>query len=457
MTVYCGNVAIISSVVFFICNLSVTSSFQTEFYSRQMPRNLSNSDLSSSSRISFRKDLHLNMNRDPLNDGKRSSLNVVKEFNPLRLSAQEQTEPSSDDGNISVWGARLMLLSVAALWGTNFASVKYLETLCFHPPCDHPPSEAALARFGLAAFASFPFLINQRKDIIMAGLECGALISLGYFTQAIALSYISSGKCAFICSLTVVVVPAIEAVFYGKSIKTLNIVSGILAIAGVGVLEGIVDFSNILMINPALADPNPASIGLVTDTLTSSTYATTDTSLSLTSIDTNNIMQSLSNSKGDIIALGQCFGFGLAFMRIERYVEKFKDVPNRVLTLSAAQCVAVGFLSVLWVLFDFNGSIPNFEYMLEPHRLGAIAWTGIMTTVVAIYIEGLALQKVSATEAALAFASEPVWASLFGAWLLHETLNINSYVGGGIILCACLVSSLGDPEVESVSSTETEI
>lgn len=80
-----------------------------------------------------------------------------------------------------------------------------------------------------------------------------------------------------------------------------------------------------------------------------------------------------------------------------------------------------------------------------------------MTTVVAIYIEGLALQKVSATEAALAFASEPVWASLFGAWLLHETLNINSYVGGGIILCACLVSSLRDFDLFSVSSTETEI
>ena len=69
-----------------------------------------------------------------------------------------------------------------------------------------------------------------------------------------------------------------------------------------------------------------------------------------------------------------------------------------------------------------------------------------MTTVVAIYLEGFALQAVSATEAALTFASEPVWASLFGAWLLHETLNINSYIGGAVILGACIISAVGDDE-----------
>jgi drug/metabolite transporter (DMT)-like permease len=74
----------------------------------------------------------------------------------------------------------------------------------------------------------------------------------------------------------------------------------------------------------------------------------------------------------------------------------------------------------------------------------AILWTGIMTTVVAIYFEGLALQVASASEAALTFASEPVWASLFGAWLLHEQLGPTSYIGGSIILAACILGALGD-------------
>lgn len=59
-------------------------------------------------------------------------------------------------------------------------------------------------------------------------------------------------------------------------------------------------------------------------------------------------------------------------------------------------------------------------------------------------MEGLALETASATDAALTFASEPVWASLFGAWLLHEKLNLNAYVGGAVILTACLMSALAD-------------
>lgn len=81
---------------------------------------------------------------------------------------------------------------------------------------------------------------------------------------------------------------------------------------------------------------------------------------------------------------------------------------------------------------------------MDPHRLAAIGWTGIVTTVGAIYLEGLALETASATDAALTFASEPVWASLFGAWLLHEKLNLNAYVGGAVILTACLMSALAD-------------
>jgi drug/metabolite transporter (DMT)-like permease len=81
---------------------------------------------------------------------------------------------------------------------------------------------------------------------------------------------------------------------------------------------------------------------------------------------------------------------------------------------------------------------------LDPHRLAAIAWTGIVTTVLAIYFQGVALQTASASDAALTFASEPVWASLFGVWLLHEQLNTNAYIGGSIILLACILGVASD-------------
>jgi drug/metabolite transporter (DMT)-like permease len=263
-----------------------------------------------------------------------------------------------------IWAARGLLLLVAMLWGTNFASVKYLETLCFHPPCNHPPSEAALARFGVAAIVSLPLLIGQRKDVILAGFECGLWITLGYITQAMALQTISSGKCAFICSLTVVVVPLLSSLF-GKPIKPINIVSAIIALTGVGVLEGLVDVTSL---TEAFAGAQPALAAPGTN-MAESASAIESFSVANAAMANPGVLGTMANaigiSKGDLLALGQPLGFGLSFMRIEHYVEKFEDVENRILTIAAAECVIVGVVSLFWVLYDFHGIIPDFGYMVR--------------------------------------------------------------------------------------------
>jgi len=279
---------------------------------------------------------------------------------------------------------------------------------------------------------SLPLLIKQEWKVIAAGLECGAWISLGYVSQALALSSISAGKCAFICSLTVVFVPILSYFLYGKPVKPLNIVAAIIALSGVGVLEGMIDVNELIGVKPAFADTGAA----LTAASSSIEMVAAGPLSSLAAV--------LGVGKGDLLALGQPIGFGFAFQRIEHYQEVYEDVPNRVLTIAASQCVAVGLLSLLWVLHDYNWVLPDFSYMIEPHRMGAIAWTGIVTTVFAIFLEGIALQTASATDAAITFATEPVWASLFGFLLLKEKLGMNSYVGGSIILGACLVGALSD-------------
>jgi len=293
---------------------------------------------------------------------------------------------------------------------------------------------------------------------------------MGYFTQALALSTVSAGKCAFICSLTVVVVPLLSAVLYGKEMTRSNWYSAILALVGVGILEGMVNLQDVLdmMVSPAVQSMVHNNVNVPAETVNVvnvvnappmisavTSTAATSTTTSMSSF----ALPSLESLKGDLLALGQPIGFGVAFLRIEHYVEKFKNVENRILTMSAAQCVSVGAFSLLWVLYDFHGVLPDMHYMIEPHRIGAIAWTGLMTTVVAIYLEGLALRTASATEAALIFASEPVWASLFGAWLLHEQLGLNSYVGGVAILSACLLGAVSDlgGEEEEKEDGKTEV
>jgi drug/metabolite transporter (DMT)-like permease len=268
-----------------------------------------------------------------------------------------------------------------------------------------------------------------------------------------ALTTISAGKTAFICSLTVVVVPIASALIYHKPIKWTDMLAAFVALAGVGVLEGMVD------VQALITNFNPVATTAVTSALVAKSSAlaaakaVSPTAASAASPLTA-VAQALGVGKGDILALGQPLGFGYCFTRIEYYQKKFANVPNRVLTIAAAQCVMVGFLSFLWVLYDFHGTIPDFTYMVEPHRLVAIGWTGIVTTVIAIFLQGTALQTATATDAAIVFSSEPVWASLFGFLLLHEQLGINSYVGGVIILLACLIGAASD--LTSVTSATSE-
>lgn len=357
-----------------------------------------------------------------------------------------------DKKELGLWAARGILLLVAVIWATNFAAVKYMEDLCFHPPCNHFPSEAAFCRFGVAALVSSPLLWIKRQDwdVIKAGLECGLWISLGYGTQALALGSgaISAGKCAFICSLTVVFVPLLQTVAYGKPLKLGNVAAALIALSGVAVLEGMIDVQQVTtglqgLLAGGAAVP-AAKIAAAAGATTSTAATTLASSAAAGANPLTNLAASWGVSPADLVALGQAIGFGSAFARIEYYQEKYEAVEGRVLTIAAAQCVAVGTLALMWMLYDYHGVFPDLGYMMEPHRLAGIAWTGIVTTVFAIFLEGIALQKASATDAAITFATEPVWAGLFGFWLLHEQLGMTSYIGGAIILLGCMVGSLSD-------------
>jgi drug/metabolite transporter (DMT)-like permease len=145
---------------------------------------------------------------------------------------------------------------------------------------------------------------------------------------------------------------------------------------------------------------------------------------------------------GDLLALGQPIGFGYAIMRVDYYTQRYQEIPNRVLTMTASQMVTVCVLHFFWVLIDDNCHIPDLSYMIEIHRIIALAWTGIVTTVGACVLQGLALERISATDAALIFSSEPVWGSLFAGWLLNERMSFTTYIGGFFILLACIIGSL---------------
>lgn len=153
----------------------------------------------------------------------------------------------------------------------------------------------------------------------------------------------------------------VSYLLYKKPVTATNVLSAVIALSGVAVLEGMVDFHQIVGFPAAITEPvasTPAvmeSVSRISDAAPTAAWGAF----------VSPVESFFAAHKGDLLALGQPLGFGFAFMKIEEYVEKFKDVKNKVLTISSAQCVAVGILSLFWVLYDFHGHIPNFTYMVR--------------------------------------------------------------------------------------------
>lgn len=390
---------------------------------------------------------------------------------------------------LGVWGSRALLLVVAIIYSTNFASVKYLETLRTTARegsknlFEHDPAEASFCRFLVSALVCVPLLLFLRlgesggalkwRAVVRAGVECGTWMTVNYVCQAEALEQIPAGKCGFIAALGVVTVPLFAGVFHGKPIRPSVLISAALALMGVGILENIVSLATI-----------PLSLSSVRAMLSSKWNDSRSRRGGSIGNFANSSIVSVGRmvGKGDLLALGQPLGFGLAVMRTEYHLEQFahpqslgsytKDASNTsnreggggaststVLALTAVQCLTVCLLTFFWVLYDYNyddanstadaatspfWGFPDLTYMWERHRLMALAWTGMVTTVGAVSLQGLALQKASATDAALIFSTEPVWGSLFAGWLLGEHPSSATYVGGSVILLACVLGSVAD-------------
>jgi len=292
------------------------------------------------------------------------------------LVGEEEEKPDN-----SIYKA--MLRVVALLWGSNFGALKYLDT------CGVDVSLLTAMRFALASGALLPFLWGKGMPVFKAGLEVGLWVTLGYITQAIGLETTEASKSAFICSLTVVVVPLIQGLL-GKEIPPTTWAACALAVFGVGLL-----------------------------TLQGATGPVI----------------------GDLWSLGQPLGFGIAFMRIEHYM---KQLPGKAIPLAAAQMVSVFGISAVWAGLTTQGFTNTGDLSIlfdTPHFL-SLLYTGLISSALAVVIESAALEHVSSEETSVIFSTEPLFAAATSAIVLGERLKPTGMLGGLAILSACLLTQV---------------
>lgn len=342
------------------------------------------------------------------------------ELPPISTSSSAATEEESENGILSaIWKARLLLIAAAALYGTNFTVVKIVDESI-------PVGIATALRFGMAAIVALPWLLAPSKpaeqleekgvEIIsskesfesssalacaIAGFEVGAWNSIGYVAQAIGLQTTDASTSAFICSLAVVVVPILDFLT-GKKMKSREVIGASMAIFGVAFLE-------------------------------------------MGGMSTENGFGAI--SFGDLCSFVQPVAFGLGFWRMEKASNRFPDGAAR---LTAAQLLAVFVSSATYCAFSFSRgmeAIPDMtqltSWLSDPMILGALFWTGLITTALTVYMETLALKTLSAAETTLIFSTEPLWGSAFAAAVVGERFGVNAAVGAALILGGCAYSNIG--------------
>lgn len=240
------------------------------------------------------------------------------------------------------------------------------------------PAPIILAsRFTVAAIAFSPYLRHVNAKLLRDGAILGGLYFCECLLALIGLETISANRSAFLISLNVILVPLFGTVLGRHLPKRILAAVGI-AIAGITILswEG-------------------GGFGI-----------------------------------GDLLTLGCAIGIAFYILAMETITPKHSTLP-----LVAVQLAVAALLAISWTLF--TGNVHFAEATLH---LNVLLYIGVFITAVPIWTQTQAQRWISASEAALLYTLEPVFASIFSFFWLNEVLGDRGYFGAALILSATLIS-----------------
>lgn len=280
--------------------------------------------------------------------------------------------------------ADIALLAITAIWGVSFTLMKNV--------LDHIPSFPYLSlRFIIAGivlaivYRKKLMLINSRA--LLQGCVIGTMLFGGMALQVSGLYFTSASNSAFITGMTVIIVPIISAVILRKKPDRASIAGVVLALAGLFLLTGGLNFCF---------------------------------------------------NRGDFLTLlcAVCFAFHIIF------IDKFTMEQSPEL-LAVLQIVFAALLySGVWLFLDYKPIEFNFTIIYT------LLITGVLSTALAFTVQTVAQKHTTPTHTALIMVAEPVFGAVFALLIpnslgVTETLRINSVAGCLLILAGMLVCELG--------------
>lgn len=227
-------------------------------------------------------------------------------------------------------------------------------------------------------------------SVVRGGGLLGALVFLGYWTQTRGLLYTTPSKSAFLTGLAVVLVPFLDRAVFKQRVSARATTGAIVATAGTTILVGDV----------------ATGLGL-----------------------------------GEALTLICAVCFALHMIVAAKVSRRFPPFG-----LAAVQIAIVAIAS--FPLIAFNPA-PRWSREVVLVVLG----TAVVNTAAAFCILMWAQARVTATQAAIILAFEPVAAALSSTFYYRELVTWQLLSGGGLIIVAMIMSQLPDSRTRTENQT----
>ena len=301
------------------------------------------------------------------------------------------------NARLRAFSPELALVVASILYGATFTIVQ--DALD-----DLTATGFILLRFAIGGLALLPLALRRgwrgpaarpadsARVMAGCGVALGVTAFVAYVCQNVGLQHTTTSNSAFITGLFAVFTPLVAAVLYRRLPNSSVVVSVVLAVVGLFLLTG--------------AQP---TLGF-----------------------------------GDAITLVTAFSFGIWFVQVGAWANRFD-----VVSLTCVELLAIAAFSVPLVALDGLGNV-------TAQAVFAVVFTGLGCSAFAFSIQVWAQRRVEPARASIINLLEPVVAGFVG-YEVGERLGWGGYLGAVIILAGILVAEVGarrralDADVPSVT------
>lgn len=287
--------------------------------------------------------------------------------------------------------ASLALFAVVTLWGATFPIIH-------NALAGISPQALVLCRLTGSTLLFLPLLLWKKQRLSLRllkyGLIFGSLEAGCYLAQTQGLKTISSSESAFITSLSVVIVPFLAPIFKLNSPRLIDVAASLLCLLGIFVLTG------------ATTQMGHLQSGIYWTMLCALCYALSVVYLS-----------KITQKHPENHALVFCLLLG--------------GIPMPLL-INAAQPGLVHWNITTWIAIIFCS----------------------ITTITTYILQSRYQKQIPVSRAAIIYAFEPIFATIFAYFANHTSIHWQTWVGGSVIVCGFLLSQAWPSSNKNIAASQ---